>query len=719
MSDILTRRRVSLAMLAALVSLFAAIFATPASAEPQVGDVSATKGYCWSDHIVSELYNNSNYAVTVKVPDGDDADEALDDEPVKCDYDWRVPKYFSITPNGTNEPLVELRPVSLSITVGNDSDDIFSDGVELPITIEVKNSENIDWQGIIAGAWPTFEWVSVSSSAIAIEGIARGLELNDDDVELISNAGGRWYRFGGATGTLVVPTGVPDGDYTITARLRTPDNRNTSLDITSPEEHEWLYWEAETTITIGDPGTNVSAAELALGSEPLEATVNGAPLYVFDNPLTSADETRAETDSAAADGGAIWVELTVNNSLGNLANGGGLTSVSAIGAGGRFTIYPEAAGTPFYSVSGRPSRTAIVDSTGENSAVANPTDSVPLTGKMWIKVEKTDKKPGPVTLYAVVIGDDGSATSNSITLNFTGAPDSIALAESASSLRSVNLIEDDAAVKDTIKLELTAQDAGGGVVAPDLSGYSLRVTGPDDKPVSATNISRSQPAKGTDGKYYITLTNESGTAAAPLAPGAYTLSAKKGDLEAEVGFAVAGPTSSVVLNSESDSAGALEVITVTATLTDKDGNAVSDGTDITISASDASILAPVGVAATATKDGAASSKFAVVGTGRTIVTGESHGVVDVIVFDNSASGAAATSAVGLSCLSAHSGFATYSCDADTTAAELFALVSSRGATAIHLWNGDAWVRYSVVDGEQVPGSSDFQVITNDVLYISN
>ena len=36
-----------------------------------------------------------------------------------------------------------------------------------------------------------------------------------------------------------------------------------------------------------------------------------------------------------------------------------------------------------------------------------------------------------------------------------------------------------------------------------------------------------------------------------------------------------------------------------------------------------------------------------------------------------------------------------------------------------LWNGSAWVRYSVVDGTMVPGSSDFMVAENDILYISN
>ena len=55
----------------------------------------------------------------------------------------------------------------------------------------------------------------------------------------------------------------------------------------------------------------------------------------------------------------------------------------------------------------------------------------------------------------------------------------------------------------------------------------------------------------------------------------------------------------------------------------------------------------------------------------------------------------------------------------SSASELFGLVSGRGATAIHLWNGSMWVRYAVVDGSEIPGSSDFTVAEDDILYISN
>ena len=73
----------------------------------------------------------------------------------------------------------------------------------------------------------------------------------------------------------------------------------------------------------------------------------------------------------------------------------------------------------------------------------------------------------------------------------------------------------------------------------------------------------------------------------------------------------------------------------------------------------------------------------------------------------------------VSCLSELSGFATWSCGVSADASEIFEMVSARGVSAIHLWNGSTWVRYSVVDDAMVPGSSDFMVTENDILYISN
>ncbi len=74
---------------------------------------------------------------------------------------------------------------------------------------------------------------------------------------------------------------------------------------------------------------------------------------------------------------------------------------------------------------------------------------------------------------------------------------------------------------------------------------------------------------------------------------------------------------------------------------------------------------------------------------------------------------------GAGCLRNLNGSATWACGVESSASEIFGLVTGRGVTALHLWNGSAWVRYWVVDGTMVPGLSDYMVAENDIHYISN
>ncbi len=678
----IARKRSNLVALAAILALVAAMFAVlPRATANAVGDVDATSGYCGdAGNVIAEAGSTTIIQVVSEV-DGDNVTKVN----ITCDAgdrDNRGPQHgktVSITPNGTTDPEVAIKPVSLSVTIGGDSDGIVQAGGEYDVVVALKNFENAP-----TADEAKFSWVTVSSNAIILDA---GTGANDLRRNGVLKADGT-----ANVAKLVIPTTAPDGEYSISVRYR--QNATTSYD-------------GEATITVEAAGQNAAAAELELG------------FSVYDNPATTADETKAEDGSEAASDGDVMLKLSVSNSLGNAANKAGLQSMSVIGAGGTYGIHSATAlGRPTTDDDGD---LATALATGDNSAQV--TDAAKVEDTMFVRVTKTDGKPGTVTLYAVVVGNDGSPTSNSIDLTFTGPADSASIAESADALRSVNLIETDSdgndeTVKDTIKLVVTAEDSAGNAVTPPTSGWSLRITGPDDKPVSATNISRSQPTpNAAQTAIEITLTNESGTAAAPLAPGAYTLSAKKGDLEAEVGFAVAGPTASIVLSQSSETTnGGLEIVTVDASLTDKDGNAVSDKTAIDIKSSDDSILTTVGVSVSGTTDGMASERFAVVGTGRAVITVTSNNVVEVTVFDNSADGTAGT---GLGCLSELSGFATYTCSGDSSASELFALISARGASALHLWNGSAWVRYSVVDGAMVPGSSDFTVAANDILYVSN
>ena len=159
-----------------------------------------------------------------------------------------------------------------------------------------------------------------------------------------------------------------------------------------------------------------------------------------------------------------------------------------------------------------------------------------------------------------------------------------------------------------------------------------------------------------------------------------------------------------------------------------DGTPVADGTKVTFKSRDTvgdsdSVLFLTTEETVATKGGEAQATFVVIGPGSAVITAAADGDVRVEVVTSTAGmtepEAMLEEEASVGCLSNLAGFATWACGVESSASEIFGLVSGRGATALHLWNGSAWVRYSVVDGTMVPGSSDFMVAENDILYISN
>ena len=202
------------------------------------------------------------------------------------------------------------------------------------------------------------------------------------------------------------------------------------------------------------------------------------------------------------------------------------------------------------------------------------------------------------------------------------------------------------------------------------------------------------------------------------------------------------------------------MIKVTATVMDKNGAAVADGTlvEFTILGASLSAVGPghapittttskqlVNVAESGqtpkyeertltttsggakTKDGIVSVSYVAIGAGTAVVSattegGSASGVLRVMTTDSAVEEAVEAmpeEEASLSCLSNLSGFSAWTCDVEASASEIFGWLESRGATALHLNSAGMWVRYSVVDGILVPGSSDFTVTKSDILYISN
>ena len=419
----------------------------------------------------------------------------------------------------------------------------------------------------------------------------------------------------------------------------------------------------------------------------------------------------------------MWLKLVTSNSLDKLSNSGGLTGLTVIAPGGKLAIHAHDPAT------GQPNRMAVPEGTGDNSAQI--TTSVGNT--MYVLVSKADRKPGMVDVYAQVVGTDGAPRSNTLSLAFTGASSSLTLGEPKS-------------VVPGGKTEFTVDASDSAGNAGSVGQLSFKVTDADGKGVSTGKVKvtkdtagSSTPDKDTDdnGLQTVGLVETANT----TAPGVYTIEASIPGVAgsaATTELIVAGPVAEIVLTLDELAPTMIgQRVSFSVEATDKNGAPVADKTRIFITASDVEgdgdsvlVLALQGADNNSgyveTEDGIAEGWLVAVGSGSAVVTASNGAGFDVKVVESTAGAEEAEAMpepemVGNHCINDRGGFATWTCGVEAMASEVFALVSPEGATAIHLWStiSMSWVRYSVVEGVTVPGSSDFTVSENDILYISN
>ena len=641
--------------------------------------------------------------VTITKPDADTTDSEVDDTDTAHDEATTdVVTTFTVNVAGFAISKVEI--------VG-DSDNTVKAGAQIMVRATVRSA---------AGTSDTQVRLTVPTTGLSLHGDGAGEGTGTSQSQTKTVAGGGTQQLSFTVNT----AGAPEREYDLTF---TADNVGLFANNVGDAAVALVDGERDTevlTITIGDPGTGLASATLSLGNSK------------DDLPFTDKDETVAETGSdvakatSAADG-KINLVVEAFDSLGGKANSGSIDQIIVIAPGGEITTDHN---TGDEDDDGDPLKAG-----GKSSATLNQQDAdseddrdVGDVGqKTVITVSKEDEKPGQVTVYAIVSGPGGAARTEDITLTFSGPAASLMVADAAESLLSVNpvgdnpattAVETDHVTKDTIKLLVTAEDSGGNSAPPPTSGVSIVITDPDGKRQGGTVIGRTPPEKGTDGKYYITLTGM-GSTAAPLKAGDWTIKVSKAKLEATAMFAVAGAPADVAVSASATSSDTIgDVITVTATATDKDGNTVSDGTMVMFSVSENTGLSAIGTGhkGKASKDGSASVKYAVVGAGHSVVSAEAGDATGVVVISSTAgTAAAADEEVTLDCLNSFSGLATWTCDAESTASELFGMLADRGASAVLLWNGTAWIRYAAIDGVTLPGAgNDFAIAKFDSLWIS-
>ena len=751
MIETLARKRMHLRLshltaLAVIAALIGAMFVSFGPARAATGDVSANVGYCvqaaaGENGLVRATTAVGGDLVTVEVPDRGDTSDAPtgDDAPTVAWDDDANPDLIEIpcnaafagrpvtvTPAGGRTPVVTVANPSATVSVVDSDGIVKAGGADLTVRVSIKNLVQFTHNATLNEDDDTTNNVVVASSPVAPGTEASPADQAtavSDSFDTIAGARVLWVRVSGeladpatptagwvggtVSTTLPIPAGTTAGDYTISAAVIYDPNTDSAVtdddrDGSSTDEDSTVLI-ATKKITVGEPGIDASSVSLALGNAS------------EDNPLTTLvtgkGELIPEDGTEPANGGDIYLKVTALNSLGNPSNDASLTTMTVIAPGGSISIFgPNARRTAPGAM--------VTNGIGSNSASATTAAEVKST--MFILVSKADKKPGTVDVYTLIIGTDGAPRSDTLTLTFTGASSSLELGNAKP-----------VAPNKWTEFTINANDAAGN---PGSVGQLIfSVTGPDGNPVGQGENSKLGVTKSTAGSS--TPDEEADDnplqtvglvkTMAATAPGVYTVKvslAGVADSEATTDVIVSGIPASISVEADKTEVELNDIVTVMATVTDKNDAPVADGTEVTWGTFGELTLTRVSAEKSETKDGKATAQFGVSkGTGAariTAISGAASGSVPV-------TGPAAADTeeepevVSLDCLSSLTGFSSYTCGVGSSASELFGLLDGRGATAIHLWNGSMWVRYAVVDGSEIPGSSDFAVTEDDILYISN
>ena len=438
-------------------------------------------------------------------------------------------------------------------------------------------------------------------------------------------------------------------------------------------------------LTVGDPGDAVTAVDLR---------------YSTMGTATTTDDE----DGRASKGGTVELEWVITNSLGAVTNDSSLNVIQISGTNGRYTVGTQATATSGLTVMDKKAKGTITVGSHQN-------------------------KERVVTVTITAIGGASVAT-DSIDVHFTGNLDAVSIDNSNVGTMfyrdaGTEADGDSGDNRDSLSFKISGADASGNFVplaSPDITVTS-KATG---KTVTAITA---MPAMSRGSKVYdLAVLDNDALVTSPLDTGEYTMTVTQGTKRASVDFTVVGMGDNLELDVSNTAPTTVgDNVQVTA-MVSSDGTPVADGTKVTFKSRDTvgdsdSVLFLTTEETVTTKGGEAEATFVVIGPGSAVITAAADGDVRVEVVTSTA-GAPEPEAMpeeeaSVSCLSELSGFATWSCGVSADASEIFEMVSARGVSAIHLWNGSTWVRYSVVDDAMVPGSSDFMVTENDILYISN
>ena len=351
-------------------------------------------------------------------------------------------------------------------------------------------------------------------------------------------------------------------------------------------------------------------------------------------------------------------------------------------------------------------------------------------------------QPGQATVRATVLSTAGETLATEVvTIRFAGLPAVYAIARPTTSLLNVGTPDEGAMPddRDRMLLAVTAVDLGGNRV--ELPGtavqrltqmraipnHRLTIIGPDGQRNPGGIMARwAANEAGTglrldnDGNAIVEIDVDAEEAAA-LTAGEYTLEVRVDGETASRMFTVSGGPAMVTLGEPEGSLWVGQQVRLTATVADSAGNEVPDNTPIRWLDSPTG-TAPVMVqtsAETRVINGRASATYLVIGAGSGYVRATAGGVSDIQLLTLGAATSAPDATMIVQSLSPNTqldSFTAWLGAASVQASEVQSAVS--GASAVLLWQNGAWLRYAVVDGQEVPGSMNFTIEQGSVLWLS-
>ena len=524
--------------------------------------------------------------------------------------------------------------------------------------------------------------------------------------------------------SVTVPAGTPDGTFTISGRVNATFSDGTTIANGARGSLE---------VTIGKV-KEVDSATLSLATDPGNPEVTGD-----EKPYPALLRTNGETTRLL---------LRILNENGAASHAGSVAAVLVTSNAGNLGVLDSTLeGDSCERIS------CQLDNTMINAGNAD---------RLIITLSHAGKAAAAEVRATVFSTAGDSFETPPVSIALAGPAESIAVASTTSGVLNVNAVSEDADgveddsgdTRDELTLAVTATDSAGNDVALPTGARRTNVLDPDGKRVAssaiqvvwphranpdapvtgATATTPNVPILNAAGKQQVRI-NVNSPASAPLKSGEYTLELWAGVKKAERAFNVSGGATEISLSGPS-SVMVGETFTVTASFQDASGAAVPNGTVVDwpeiVTATGTGQLVVLTSKDTRTTDGSASASWLAVNSGSVVVTAGA----DCTSALNAAGASVATCAVsGVQLVSVQAlaaaastnpaddlternpgSLSTWLGSGRTSAGEL--LANLPGVNGILLWLNGQWVRYGVADGQEIPGSTNFEVNPGAILWLA-